>query len=542
MATGIVENVVERKVVEEDPFKLYKVPVDEPGLVVDERDKGTPDEWLKRNESLIRLTGLHPFNCEPPLPTLMDRGFITPPNLHYVRNHGPVPKLSWDTHTIELENMEGKVMHSMKMDELLQFDRRTLPVTLTCAGNRRKEQNMIKKSVGFSWGCGAVSTNIWSGVRLSDVLFHYGILNENNIDKVKYICFEGSEDLKEGKYGTSLAIETVLDPGRDVILAFEQNGEKLQPDHGYPVRMIIPGFIGGRMVKWLKRIWASTVESNNYYHYFDNRVLPPQVDESKANEEGWWYKPEYIINDRNINSAIASPAHNETLNLGEAGKTKMINGYAYNGGGRKISRVEVSFDSGESWELCKVTTTEKPTPYGKYWCWVFWEYEVDTTRLIMCKEIAVRAWDESTNCQPGNLTWNVMGMMNNPWFRVKIQAERTFNGLALVFKHPATIEAGGWMDKDKPKPADNKIDMGSGGKKITMEEVKRHKTDKDCWIVLDDRVYDCTNWLKDHPGGPTSIVMNGGTDATEFFNAIHSEKARAMLKDWYIGDLAKAGL
>ena len=77
-----------------------------------------------------------------------------------------------------------------------------------------------------------------------------------------------------------------MDPGCDVLIAYMQNGRILQPDHGYPVRMIIPGHIGGRMVKWLDDITVTGVESDNFYHYHDNRVLPSQVDQEKAKLEG----------------------------------------------------------------------------------------------------------------------------------------------------------------------------------------------------------------------------------------------------------------
>ena len=89
-----------------------------------------------------------------------------------------------------------------------------------------------------------------------------------------------------GSYGTSIDMETALDPTCDVILAYKQNGEPLHPDHGYPVRLLIPGYIGGRMVKWLSDIEVTDGESNNYFHYNDNRVLPSQIDAEKATAEG----------------------------------------------------------------------------------------------------------------------------------------------------------------------------------------------------------------------------------------------------------------
>ena len=90
----------------------------------------------------------------------------------------------------------------------------------------------------------------------------------------------------DGTYGTSLKYGTAMDPGCDVLVTYMQNGRLLQPDHGYPVRLIIPGHIGGRMVKWLDEITVTGVESDNFYHYHDNRVLPSQVDQERAKLEG----------------------------------------------------------------------------------------------------------------------------------------------------------------------------------------------------------------------------------------------------------------
>ena len=105
----------------------------------------------------------------------------------------------------------------------------------------------------------------------------------------RFICFEGAETLPGGggsTYGTSLERSRAMDPSMDVLLAYEQNGRPLTPDHGFPVRLIIPGFIGGRMVKWLAKIEVTGEESQNYYHFHDNRVLPPWVDEDAARDEG----------------------------------------------------------------------------------------------------------------------------------------------------------------------------------------------------------------------------------------------------------------
>ncbi|XP_068638175.1 nitrate reductase [NADH] 2-like [Aristolochia californica] len=524
--------------------------------ILDPRDESTADNWIPRNASLVRLTGKHPFNSEPSLNRLMQHGFITPVPLHYVRNHGAVPRAQWHDWSVEVCGLVKRPQR-FTMDQLVkEFPVREMPVTLVCAGNRRKEQNMVKKSNGFNWGAGGVSTTVWRGVRLRNLLKHCGILSRAK--GALNVCFEGAEDLPGGggsKYGTSIRKEFAMDPSRDIIIAYMQNGELLTPDHGFPVRMIIPGFIGGRMVKWLKRIIVTTEESQSYYHIRDNRVLPPHVDAELANAEAWWYKPEYIINELNINSVITTPCHEEILpiNSSTSQKPYTLRGYAYSGGGKKVTRVEVTLDGGESWLVCKVDHPEKPNKYGKYWCWCFWSLEVEVLDLLGAKEIAVRAWDETLNTQPEQLTWNVMGMMNNCWFRVKMNVCKPHRGeIGLVFEHPTLPgnQSGGWMARQKHllttetqtlKKSVSSPFINTSAKQLSMSEVKKHNSPESVWIVVHGHVYDCTNFVKDHPGGADSILINAGTDCTEEFEAIHSDKAKAMLEDYRIGELITTG-
>ncbi|KAH8091636.1 hypothetical protein JL720_5948 [Aureococcus anophagefferens] len=283
---------------------------------------------------------------------------------------------------------------------------------------------------------------------------------------------------------------------RNPALAWEQNGARLQADHGFPLRILIPGFIGGRMVKWLKEIKISPEQSDNHYHFKDNRVLPVNVTPEQAEAEGWWFKPDYIINELNINSAMFHPGHGEVLDLATAGPTYDVEGYAYGGGGRKIIRVEVTLDGGASWFLVKdgdVThPPNTPNKAGKYWGWCFWKIT------------------------PSNLTWNVMGMLNNPWF--------------TVVKH---FDAG-------PRHAGPRHGRALGNT-YTLADVAKHDTPQDCWIAVNGVVYDTNPYLAEHPGGASSITMNAGTDATDEFTAIHSRKAWTLLDKYAIGTLAADG-
>ncbi|MBA0795567.1 hypothetical protein Gohar_006420 [Gossypium harknessii] len=254
---------------------------------------------------------------------------------------------------------------------------------------------------------------MWRGVPLCDVLKRCGIYSKKH--GALNVCFEGAEHLPGGggcKYGTSIKKEIAMDPSRDIILAYMQNGELLTPDHGFPVRIIIPGFNGGRMVKWLKRIIVTTKESDSFYYYRDNKVFPSHVNLQLANAEGWWYNPECAIDELNINSVITRPCHKEILpiNSWTTRRPYTLRGYAYSGGGKKVKRVEVTMDGGETWQVCTVDHAEKPNKYGKFWCWCFWSLDVEVLDLLGAKEIAVRAWDETFNTQPEKLIWNLLLM------------------------------------------------------------------------------------------------------------------------------------
>nr|ACS44801.1 nitrate reductase [Heterosigma akashiwo] len=511
---------------------------------VDPRDEKTPDDWIPRHPDLVRLTGRHPFNCEPPVMDLMSHGFITPTSLHYVRNHGAAPNLDWDSHRVRISGLVDKPMELSMADftDPTKFEQVSIPVTLVCAGNRRKEQNSVKQGIGFNWGPAAVSTSVWTGVRVRDVLEYCGLKSQD--EGANHVCFVGADPLPGGYYGTSIIRHAAMDPASDVMLCWEQNGERLTPDHGYPIRLIIPGYIGGRMIKWLTDISVTEVESDNHYHYHDNRVLPPQIDADTAKADGWWYKPEYIINDLNINSAITSPAHDEVVTIIPGQKaTYACKGYAYSGGGRKVTRVELSFDEGETWELTTLTHPERPTRAGKHWCWCFWEYEVPIMRMLRAKQMMVRAWDTGLNTQPMNFTWNVMGMMNNCTFKVRIHDASEGNGLSLKFEHPTQpgVLPGGWMvpkvEVQAAVQVEKKVEAKAGVKYFTEEEVAKHTERDDAWFIYDGKVYDATPFMDDHPSGADSILLTAGEDATEEFDSLHSEKAKKMLDDYYIGEL-----
>lgn len=556
-------------------------PTHQPTEILKE-DLKTPDNQVPRDPRLIRLTGIHPFNAEPPLSALYDEGFITSPELFYVRNHGAVPHVD-DSSIPDWEfSVEGMVKNSFTLtlkDLLRDYEQITVPITLVCAGNRRKEQNQVRKSKGFSWGAAGVSTALWTGVPMYEL-----VRKAIPMRGAKYVCMEGADKLHNGYYGTSLKLNWVLDANRGIMVAHKMNGEMLRPDHGKPLRAVVPGQIGGRSVKWLKKIIVTAAPSDNWYHIYDNRVLPTMVSpEQSANETKWWTDERYAIYDLSTNSATAYPEHEERLSLVSGQQTYRAKGYAYGGGGRRITRVEVTLDKGKSWALASIRyheddyrdrVYENETLFGgkldierRETCltWCFWEVDLKIEDLAISGDIMVRAMDESMNVQPRDIYWSVLGMMNNPWYRVTITKEDDH----LRFEHPTqpALMPGGWMERVKAAGGNlangfwgekmgtedtstvsieekKEIKMTKDGmnREISIEELRQHDNEKEPWFVLNGGVYDGAPFLEGHPGGATSITGAAGQDSTDEFMAIHSETAKAMMPTYHIGTLSPSAL
>ena len=250
-----------------------------------------------------------------PSPPPQASGFITQTSLHFVRNHGAVPRREWASHRVAVTGMVDNPL-DLSMEELLALPARSVTVTMACAGNRRKEQNMHKQSQGFNWGAGAASTAVWTGeclwfgvgggvgavvarallthlpsphpahrpgVRLCDVLALAKA--KSAADGARFVHFRGpANELPkgDGTYGTSITLAKASDPAQDVLLAYKQNNRWLTPDHGFPVRVILPGHIGGRTVKARKRMewdgWARAVGAVKAWAGLGALGRPPRPD------------------------------------------------------------------------------------------------------------------------------------------------------------------------------------------------------------------------------------------------------------------------
>lgn len=343
-----------------------------------------------------------PFNGGPPLERLA-ANVVTPNELFFVRNHGNVPQVDVSTYRLSVTG-EVRQPLTFSLDELLStFKSRTVQATMQCAGNRRQEMMALRPIPGeLPWGAEAVSHAKWEGVRLSEVLRAAGVNDEDGL----HVEFSGLDDVerhgKQFNFGGSIPIEEALNG--EAILATKMNGETLQPVHGFPLRMVVPGYIGARSVKWLREIRVSKEPSHNYFQRHAYRLFPPDVNADNVDwEQGLMLGP------MALNSAICS--------VGVKGGVAEVRGYAVAGGGRQIARVDVSADGGANWQPAELEGAARPGS------WRLWQARVQLEAGE--HEIVARAVDTAGNAQPANFEtiWNFKGYAANAWQRQTILIE-----------------------------------------------------------------------------------------------------------------------
>jgi DMSO/TMAO reductase YedYZ molybdopterin-dependent catalytic subunit len=292
-----------------------------------------------------------PLNLEMPFSSL--DGFITPNESFYVRCHFPIPEISAESWRLKIEG-EVEAPFELSYDELLAMETRTIAATLECAGNNRIF--LEPKAKGVQWGLGAVGNASWTGVRLA-ALLERAKVKAGAVEVILDGADEGEVDKTPTPSGKiSYCRSLPLNKARaDVLLAYEMNGEKLSGTHGFPLRAIVPGWYAMASVKWLRRIIVTDKPFNGFYQSLDytywdrSGVLPTLAP----------------IAELQTKAEIARPENGETI---AANSVYRVHGAAWSGTG-EIARVELSFDSGESWQDAKLLG--EPVKNA----WRLWEYE-----------------------------------------------------------------------------------------------------------------------------------------------------------------------
>jgi sulfite oxidase len=254
------------------------------------------------------------------------------------------------------------------------------------------------------WGPGATGTARWRGVALADVLDLarplYGAAD---------VGFVGADICRQPepaeRFGGSVPLDKACRP--EVLLAWAMNGEPLPAVHGAPLRVVVPGYIGARSVKWLERIEVRTEPWRGYFQQVAYRLLP----EDAAPVPGAGFALGLVA----LNADVLSPADGDVVPAGPV----EVRGYAFAGGERHVARVDVSLDGGASWSQAELLED-----LGR-WAWRHWR---STVHLSPGEhEILVRAWDSSAATQPEHPAglWNPKGYVNNARPRIRLRARAT---------------------------------------------------------------------------------------------------------------------
>jgi sulfite oxidase len=342
-----------------------------------------------------------PFNAETG-PAALAEGPLTATDAFYVRGHGAIPEIDPAAWRLRVHGLVERELDLSLTTLREAFRERTETATLQCAGNRRAGFMAIRDIPGEApWGPGATGTATWSGVALGDVLALAGPLRE-----AAYVGFEGLDLCPEAKpaqrFGGSIPLDKARRP--EVLLAWAMNGEPLPPVHGAPLRVVVPGYIGARSVKWLERIEVRSRPWRGYFQHVVYRLLP----EDATAGPGAGMELGLVA----LNADVLSPAEGETVPAG----TVEVRGYAFAGGERHVARVDVSLDGGTTWAQAELLDD-----LGQ-WAWRQWRITVDLAPGD--HEILVRAWDSSAATQPEDeaALWNPKGYVNNARPRVRVRA------------------------------------------------------------------------------------------------------------------------
>src|SRR6266481_3114553 len=281
------------------------------------------------------VRGEDPLNLEMPFAAL--DSFITPTKSFYVRTHFPIPKIDKQTWRLRVE---GEVEKSFEIshDELLKMESRKIPVTLECAGNNR---NFLEPKVkGVQWGLGAVGTAQWTGVVLS-ILLDRAIVRPSACEFILEGADRGTlEDPKAPSGELKFARSIPLEKASSVLLAYKMNDVDLPPEHGFPVRAIVPGWYAMASIKWLQRIIVTDQPFTGYFQTLDYAYWKRRGDIGELTP----------LTEMQVKAEIANPAQGDKV---PANSTVRIHGAAW-ASGAEIVRVEVSTDGGATWNDAKL--------------------------------------------------------------------------------------------------------------------------------------------------------------------------------------------
>jgi DMSO/TMAO reductase YedYZ molybdopterin-dependent catalytic subunit len=323
---------------------------------------------------------------------------ITPTGMHYLLVHYDIPQVNADDWRLRIEGLVSKPLR-LTLEEIKRRPARTMAVTMECAGNGRAL--FAPRRISQPWLNEAIGTAEWTGTPLRDLLEEAG-LRGDAVDIVFTGLDRGVEGGEVQSYQRSLSVADAL--REEIMLAYAMNGAPLEPQHGYPLRLLVPGWYGMTSVKWLDRI---EVVSEPFDGYQMMRVYRYAQGPDDLGE------PVSLIRVRALMSPPGIPDFLTRTRVVQAGPVTVA-GKAW-AGRSTVSRVEVSVDGGSTWSNAKLG--EVISPYA-WRSWTFlWHAKPGAHTLC------VRATDSDGNVQPMEQQWNFGGYGNNGVQQVKVLVE-----------------------------------------------------------------------------------------------------------------------
>jgi sulfane dehydrogenase subunit SoxC len=322
----------------------------------------------------------------------------TPTGMHYLLVHFDVPLTEADGWTLTIDGLVDRPL-TLSLADIKSRPAVSVPVTMECAGNGRAL--LDPRPISQPWRVEAIGTAEWTGTPLRDIVAEAGV----KPDAVELV-FTGRDRGVQGEvpqaYQRSLNIDDVM--REEVLLAYEMNGRPLEPQHGYPLRLLVPGWYGMTSVKWLESIEAVAEPFEGYQMMDSYRYSDSKEECGEA------------VTTQQVRALVTPPGVPDFFTrqrLVQQGRVTLT-GRAW-AGRNDVTRVEVSADGGKSWEDADLG--DRPAPYA----WRAWSYDwlAAPGRHIL----VVRASDSAGNSQPVDQPWNYQGMGVNVCQRVEVLVE-----------------------------------------------------------------------------------------------------------------------
>jgi DMSO/TMAO reductase YedYZ molybdopterin-dependent catalytic subunit len=329
---------------------------------------------------------------------------VTPNDRMFVRNNLTTPTIDIHAHRLTIKGLVDKEMTFSVFDLAKNFKTVSMQGMLECAGSGRSAYQ--PRASGTPWlETGGMGCPMWGGVRLADLLRAAGLK-----PNAAHVAGQGGDP---GLVPTaapvirSIPMKKAMDEA--TLVAWSMNGDPLPWVHGYPLRLVVPGWVGSASTKWLHTLTVLDAPFKGTYMDSSYRVPRHPV------EPGQKMPPDAVSTEAwPIKSIITSPAPNARVRASDA---ILVRGHAWVGEGA-VERVEVSADEGKSWQRAVLAPRSPLHPYA--WRTFTFEHRPKSPGYVT---FLARAWDDRGNAQPAVPSWNPLGYFWNGWHRVGVVVE-----------------------------------------------------------------------------------------------------------------------